>query len=242
MELSPITPLLSSPGPLGFRRDGRPIWPIAGGSQDHPAPPAATPVPVPAVEDTPVISMTQEQFSRRCTSEKDQGRRAGVRDLLVQLGFDTVTSLQEALQTKTSPPAPAAGPQLTDLERREREAGQREASLVQREAALAERERQVARRAVLADLGAAGDDLDDAAVLLDGAVGPEADEEAVARAADEIKRRRPGFFAQPSTPPPAPAGGPAGAVPPRPAGPAETPGAGGLAMARRRGHLPASTS
>ncbi|WP_369178627.1 hypothetical protein [Streptomyces mutabilis] len=87
---------LPSTVPLGFRKDGRPIHPILGASADDPSNggiggtgegTGGTPVSVP-----------QSELSRLFAREKDQGRRAGVRDLVAQLGFDSQKTLTDFVQ------------------------------------------------------------------------------------------------------------------------------------------------
>ncbi|MET9970880.1 hypothetical protein ABZZ80_34460, partial [Streptomyces sp. NPDC006356] len=104
------------------------------------------------------------------------------------------------------------------------------------EAEAAARERDAARRAVLVSLGAAGNELEDAAVLLSRTADENADDAALRTAAGELKTRRPELFGQqPPTPPPS--GSPDGGVPARSGRTPARPGAAGLDMARRRGHL-----
>lgn len=127
---------------------------------------------------------------------------------------------------------------LSEDERRRQELEQREQQLAAREAAAAERERVANRRAVLAGLGATGDDLEDAAALLRAP--DDADDQALREAAEALKARRPELFGakpaqQPNTLPPAPGGAPANGTPNR--GPGEKIGSRGLEMARLRGHL-----
>ncbi|MER5462368.1 hypothetical protein ABT010_17090 [Streptomyces sp. NPDC002668] len=95
------------------------------------------------------------------------------------------------------------------------------------------------RRAALAGLGASGDDLDDASLLIDRTLAeqPDADEDAITTAAEQLKEGRPELFGQSrEVVPPAPGGSPAGGPPSR-AGVPPKPGAAGLEMARRRGFV-----
>ncbi|MFF5538639.1 hypothetical protein ACFY71_40365 [Streptomyces cinerochromogenes] len=107
-----------------------------------------------------------------------------------------------------------------------------------REAQAVARERAALLRSALAGLGAAGDDLSDAVLLIDRALSdqPDADEDAVAAAAEQLKERRPELFGSRAAAPPAPGGSPAGDPPSR-GGVPPKPGAAGRAMVRRRGFI-----
>ncbi|MFF7190430.1 hypothetical protein ACFZAR_35625 [Streptomyces sp. NPDC008222] len=85
-------------------------------------------------------------------------------------------------------------------------------------------------------LGATGEDLKDAERLL--AVDDDADENAVAEAAEALKARRPELFAHAAAPvpPAAPGGSPAGGPPPRGSN-MPKPGQHGANIARQRGFL-----
>ncbi|MFM9538684.1 hypothetical protein ACKI1I_41030 [Streptomyces turgidiscabies] len=182
---------------------------------------------------TPNDGVTQDDLSRLLAREKTQGGRAAVKKLLGDLGFETPESLTEFVTAKRDADKAA----LTDVERRERAADEQFKAAELREAQAMARERAAIRRAALAGLGAAGDDLDDAVLLVDSALGdqPDADEGAVVAAAEQLKERRPELFgnAREATQP-APGGSPAGGPPKRGAIPPRR-GAAGLEMARRRG-------
>ncbi|MEU3783442.1 hypothetical protein [Streptomyces sp900129855] len=231
MNARPTRPPLPL-APLGFRRDGRPILPILGASGDDPDEQGSeeTTETPPAPEGQ--VTLSQDELSRRFTREKDQGRRAGVRELLAQLGFDNVRTLDDFVRAQRD----AEQSRLSDLDRREQELTTREQQTAQREAEAAARERDAARRAVLVSLGAAGSELEDAAVLLARTTDEDADDTALRAAADQLKTRRPELFGQqPATPPPS--GSPDGGVPGRSGRTPPRPGSAGLDMARRRGHL-----
>ncbi|MBK3625348.1 hypothetical protein JHN59_10900 [Streptomyces sp. MBT49] len=213
--------------PVGHRRDGRPIYPILGASpEDDSNKP----------EDgggTASGSVTQEDLARLLAREKTQGGRAAVKKLLGDLGFDNSEALSEFIITKRDAEQAA----LTEIERREQAAEEKLKAAEEREAQAAARERAAVRRAALAGLGAAGDDLSDAVLLIDRALAdqPDADEAAVAAAAEQLRERRPELFGQArETVPPAPGGYPAGG-PPKRGGVPPRRGAAGLEMARRRG-------
>ncbi|WP_075662437.1 hypothetical protein [Streptomyces acidiscabies] len=213
--------------PVGHRRDGRPIYPILGASPDDDS-------NKPGDEDgAPNGGVTQEDLSRLLAREKTQGGRAAVKKLLGDLGFDSSEALTEFITTKRDAEQAA----LTEVERREQVAEEKLRSAETREAQALARERAAIRRAALGGLGATGDDLDDAVLLIDRALHdqPDADEAAVAAAAEQLKERRPELFGPGrETVPPAPGGSPAGG-PPKRGGIPPRRGAAGLEMARRRG-------
>lgn len=196
--------------PVGYRRDGRPIWPIRGGSQDNPPPPSP---------DTTVLSISQDELTRKLTREKDQGRRAGVRELVDKLGFETADALTAFVAT-TRKAETEGRARLADLEQREAEVARREG--------IAERQR------ALLDLGVSSQDAADALTLLNDALGDNATPEEVQETAKAIADRRPAWFGTDSVKP-APAG-PVGGPPART--PSQLrPGQAGRDMARRRGYL-----
>lgn len=222
-------PLPSPITPVGYRRDGRPIYPVLGASSDdgsndggssgHPSP----------------TGVTQDDLSRLLAREKTQGGRTAVKKLLGDLGFDNSEALTEFV-TRQRDAEQAA---LSEIERREQAAEEKTRTAEAREAQAVARERAAVRRSTLAGLGSTGADLDDALLLIDRALAdqPDADEDAVSVAAQELKERRPELFGQTrDSSPPAPGGSPAGGPPPRGATPAR-PGAAGIEMARRRGFL-----
>ncbi|WP_327297750.1 MULTISPECIES: hypothetical protein [unclassified Streptomyces] len=222
----------SLPNPLelvGRRRDGRPIYPILGASpEDDSNKPDDD-------SGSAVGSVTQEDLSRLLAREKTQGGRAAVKKLLGDLGFDNSEALSEFITTKRDAEQAA----LTEVERREQAAEEKLRTAEAREAQAAARERAAIRRAALAGLGSAGEDLGDAILLIDRVLDdqPDADEEAVAAAAEQLKERRPELFGQSrETSPAAPGGSPAGGPPSR-GGVPPKPGEAGLEMARRRGFV-----
>ncbi|MFK8848446.1 hypothetical protein [Streptomyces sp. Ac-502] len=209
---------------LGYRKDGRPIYPILGASSDD------------ASNDEAAVSISQKQLNTLLAREKDQGGRAAVRALADKLGFANATELADYVNGQRQ----AEQEQLTETQRREQELVAREKAVIAREAATLVRERDAARRAVLAGVGATGQNLEDAAVLL--RVDDDADDATVQQAVQDLKTRRPELFTVPPTgtalPPAAPGGAPASVPPPRPGNATAKPGAAGAEMARRRGLLP----
>ncbi|MFD7769833.1 hypothetical protein [Streptomyces sp. NPDC059787] len=224
--------------PVGYRRDGRPVYPILGAAPTDPAnqqpPTAPAPAPDPAVLATPTPD--QEALNRLLAREKQQGGRAAIRDLVEQLGFTKADELAAFVQQQRDAQQAA----LSDLERREQAAAEREATAQQREAQALARERAATRRAVLVGLGATGADLADAELLL--IADDDADETALTEAATALKARRPELFGASTTtaaPPAAPGGSPAGGPPSRGTN-LPKPGSHGAEMARQRGFLTGS--
>lgn len=189
-----------------------------GGNPPTPAPPAADPKPAdpPKPGPPPVTKeFTQEDLERVAAREKAQGKRSALKEFAEEHGFtspeDAATFIAAARQAQDAA--------LSEQEKRERELADREAKAEAREKAAIERERVANRRAVLVGLGATGADLEDAAALL--RVADDADDTAVAEAADALKARRPELFGTkapetvPPVLPPAPGGAPAGGGTPR---------------------------
>lgn len=213
---------------LGYRRDGRPIHPVLGASPEDPS-----------NGGEPQVTLGQQQLQQMMAREKDQGSRAGRRDLVEKLGFTSAAELEQWVTQQRD----AEQEQLTDAQRREQDLSARETAAAQREAAAVSRERSAVRRSALAGRGAVGDNLEDAVALL--RLPDDADATALEAAVTDLQGRRPELFRVPAPGaghvPPAPGGAPASAPPARPGGPAPKPGEGGLAMARRRGLLPPSS-
>ncbi|MGW1157752.1 hypothetical protein ACWD48_05900 [Streptomyces sp. NPDC002519] len=221
--------------PVGYRRDGRPIFPILGADPTDPSNQQIPPAPGADPAVLPAQVPDQEALNRLLAREKQQGERAAIRRLVEQLGFTKTDDLTTFVQQQRD----AQAAQLSEVERREQAAVDATAAAAAREAQAVARERAAVRRAVLVGLGATGDDLKDAELLL--VVDDDADEDAVTEAAQVLKARRPELFAQPAAvvPPAAPGGSPAGGPPPRGAN-VPKPGAHGADMARQRGFLTGS--
>ncbi|CAM5466583.1 hypothetical protein [Streptomyces aurantiogriseus] len=206
---------------------------------DEPTRPAAEP----ATENTgvAVVTLPQDELSRRFAREKDQGRRAGVRDLLGQLGFESAKALTEFVENQRQAEQQrrdAEQARLSEAERREQAAAERERQAQDREAEATARERDAARRAVLVGLGATGAELEDAVALLARRIEPDADDSTLVQAAEELKQRRPELFgARSPQPPTAPPSGSPSNIPGRSGSTPPRPGQFGLDLARRRGHL-----
>ncbi|MET9972514.1 hypothetical protein ABZZ80_43240, partial [Streptomyces sp. NPDC006356] len=132
MNARPTRPPLPL-APLGYRRDGRPILPVLGASSDDPAeqePDGATDAGTTPPPQSGQVTLSQDELTRRFTREKDQGRRAGVRELLSQLGFDSARALSDFVRAQRE----AEQEKLSDLDRREQELATREQQAAEREA------------------------------------------------------------------------------------------------------------
>ncbi|MER6925472.1 hypothetical protein ABT314_42305, partial [Streptomyces spiralis] len=108
--------------PVGYRRDGRPIFPILGADPTDPSNqqlPTA-PTVVPAIATVPTPAVDQEALNRLLAREKQQGGRAAVRELVEQLGFAKAEDLTAFVQQQRDAKAAA----LSDLERREQAAAE----------------------------------------------------------------------------------------------------------------------
>ncbi|MFF4504811.1 hypothetical protein [Streptomyces sp. NPDC001401] len=227
-------PLPDPHTPIGHRRDGRPIFPVLGADPTDPSnqqlPPGPTPDPAP-----PAQPLDQDALNRLLAREKQQGERAAIRRLVEQLGFTKTDDLTTFVQQQRD----AQAAQLSEIERREQAAADAATAAAAREAQAIARERAAVRRAALVALGATGDDLRDAELLL--VVEEDADEDAIAEAAAALKARRPELFGTTTAtvPPAAPGGSPAGGPPPRGAN-LPKPGQHGADMARQRGFLTGS--
>ncbi|MGW0992021.1 hypothetical protein ACWD5V_01610 [Streptomyces sp. NPDC002523] len=218
--------------PVGFRRDGRPIYPILGASSEDETNDQLDDGTDDGGQEQQV-TVTQDRLGKMLTREKAQGERAAIKRLLSSLGFDTPKALSEFVTARKEADQAA----LSEVERREQAAQERELQAARREELAAERERAALRRAVLVALGAEGDDLLDAERLL-ALDDEDADEAQIQSAAEALRARRPELFGEVRTPvPAAPAGAPAGRGPTRTT-PVSKPGSAGLDMARRRGLIP----
>ncbi|MGW3101343.1 hypothetical protein [Streptomyces sp. NPDC001100] len=223
-----VRPLPPRRRPVGFRDDGRPIYPVLGASSEDESNDQLDDAAEPGQEQQ--VTVTQDRLGKMLTREKAQGERAAVKRLLATLGFDSPKALSEFVTEQREAEQAA----LSEVERREQAAQERELQAARREELAAERERAALRRGALVALGAEGDDLADAERLL--AVGDEdADEAQVQSAAEALRARRPELFGEIRTPvPAAPAGAPAGRGPTRTTT-VSKPGSAGLEMAKRRG-------
>jgi hypothetical protein len=237
--IKPLTP----PGTVvGYRRrDGRPIYAIAGGAEADP--PGNSGEGNQGGSDQgggstdPARTFSQDEVNRMLTREKDQGSRAGVRALLDKLGVDKADDLEGVLTRQRE----AEQAQLSEAERAKRDAdnaratADRERDAAKRDRASVRIERALLRANVNVNL------LDDASILVGNGLGDDADEQAVTDAVASLAERMPTMFGEASGTPtqsqPRPPASPTSQPPARPQ-PAPQPwGAGGLAEARRRGLL-----
>ncbi|WP_330306213.1 MULTISPECIES: hypothetical protein [unclassified Streptomyces] len=227
-------PLPDPKTPLGYRRDGRPIYPILGADPTDTSNQQLPPGPNTDPALPPAQVPDQEALNRLLAREKQQGERAAIRKLVEQLGFTKTDDLTTFVQQQRE----AQAAQLSEIERREQVAAEATTAAQRREAQAVVRERAAVRRSALVALGATGDDLKDAERLL--AVEDDADEDTIAEAATALKARRPELFATTTLlPPAAPGGSPAGGPPPRGAN-MPKPGQHGADMARQRGFVTGS--
>ncbi|MGX1840594.1 hypothetical protein [Streptomyces diastaticus] len=189
-----------------------------GGDPPPPAPQAPKPAP-PA--EPPHVTYTQDELARLAAKEKDQGRRAGAKAALEEFATEHGFSNVDDAKAFIAAARQAQEAALSEQEKREKALAEREAAAEAREQAALARERVASRRALLAGLGATGDDLDDATQLL--RADDDADEATLTAAAEALKTRRPELFGGTTTPaaapklPPAPSGAPAGGPPRAPA-------------------------
>ncbi|WP_060888533.1 hypothetical protein [Streptomyces scabiei] len=197
----------------------------AGQQQNPPAPVLPPAGPQALLDTTTGLPMTQDRFTTIMTRENGKGRLKVLKELCEAAGlpFDhertDVAQLTQVLKDAEE----ARKAQLSDdqrrtqeIEAREQALADREAQARQREADAARRDRETRIRAALVTLGATGDDLNDAVLLMN--VPDEATDEQITQAATQLKERRGVLFgtAAPQTLPPAPSGGPAGGGTPRP--------------------------
>lgn len=200
-------PYTGIPGMAVFYNDG---------SNPPADPPKPGPPPTPSAE--PVKQFSQEELERIAAREKSQGERAGARRALEEFAAEHGFSNVEDAKAFIAAARQAEEAKKSEEQRLRDELERIKAEAAAREAAAVARERAANRRALLAGLGATGDDLEDAAALL--RVNDDADEAAVREAAEKLKERRPELFGSRPAPqasplPPAPGGAPAGAPPAR---------------------------
>lgn len=173
--------------PVGYRRDGRPVFPVCGASPEDESNEQLDDAE--GEGQVQQITVTQDRLGKMLTREKAQGERAAVKRLLSGLGFDTSKDLTEFVTSQREAEQAA----LSEVERREQAASERELQAARREEAAAERECAALRRAALVALGASGDDLVDAERLL-ATDDEDADEGQISAAAEALRSRRPELF------------------------------------------------
>lgn len=212
--------------PIGFTAKGQPIYPVGGGSEPTPEP---TPTPTPPVPTPPAppaqVTMTQEALNALMAKEKDQGARKLLAD---SLGFDSLEKAKEFIESQRK----AAEDAKSEEQKRLDAITARETAATQAVAEAATATRNARISSALAELGATGENLRDAAVLLAARVTADADEAAIREAAGKLKEARADFFDPTKSPTPAPSSVPAPTPPPAPT--TGEFGAQGLEEAKRR--------
>ena len=68
--------------PVGYRRDGRPIFPILGADPTDPSNQQLPSVPASSMAVVPTSAVDQDALNRLLAREKQQGERAAVRRLV----------------------------------------------------------------------------------------------------------------------------------------------------------------
>lgn len=191
--------------------------------------------------DDPIVKVGDREFRTSelqtiMAREKREGKRSGASEVLQTLGFDKVEDLQSFV-TRAKEREQA---DETEAQRKAREADERrkqadaDAQTAAEERRLAQMERRLIRAGVVDDDDAA---LDDAVVLLQRDLDPQADDAAISDAVEKLKERRPELFG--GTREETPRGRQSGQLPGggkrKPPAPSQQPfGAGGLARAERR--------
>jgi hypothetical protein len=203
----PAQPPVPSPADLATRNQ-----------PPQPAPAA----PAPGGDDEDKVHLTQRRLNVLMKAEKDEGRRAALRQFAEAAGLDPDSVDPDKLGQMLKDAQTARQAQLTEeqrraeaLEQREKDLEARAVQLKQQAAEAARRDRDTRIRSALVRLGATGDDLEDAAALL--RIPDDATDEQITQAAQQLKERRGVLFGSvaPQTLPPAPSGGPAGGNAPR---------------------------
>ncbi|MCF1600613.1 hypothetical protein, partial [Streptomyces muensis] len=179
-----------------------------------PAAPPASPPPVPTPKDVAdrqsgqgsdeeTVTVTQKRLSLMMTREKDQGRQSALRDLAAEAGLDPDSVDAEQIKQVLGDAKKLKEAQLSEEQRREAAFADREKAITAKETTAAEtlaaaqaKLQEAQRTSALIGLGAADADLEDALVLLDKALAetPDADADAIAEAAKDLKKRRPALF------------------------------------------------
>ncbi|MYT29545.1 MULTISPECIES: hypothetical protein [unclassified Streptomyces] len=85
---------LPSRRPVGYRRDGRPIFPVLGASPEGETNDQLDDAPEAAGQEQQVTD-AQERLGKLLTREKAQGERAAIKRLLASLGFESPKALTE---------------------------------------------------------------------------------------------------------------------------------------------------
>lgn len=212
---------------------------LANRAPQPPAPAPSDNAPQPLLDKDTGLPMTQARFAKIMTRENDKGRMKVLKELCEAAGVpfqheDTdITRLTQVLKdAETTRQAQLSEDQRRneELARKEQELQAGRDTLEQERAAIAAERRALAREQALTRLGAidvvddkgqvTAPNLQDALAMLERDLRetPDADQAALAAAAEALKKRRPELFGAapaPQTLPPAPSGGPAGGNAPR---------------------------
>jgi hypothetical protein len=129
-------------------------------------------------------------LQRLAADEKRQGKRAGQREVLEQLG---VTDLDAAKALIASAQEQQRKDE-TEAQRKQREADEKAAAADREKAIAAEERRAASLERALIRRGVGDADLDDAVALLQKQLGQDADADAIAAEADKLKERRAELF------------------------------------------------
>ena len=192
------------------------------GQQQPPVTPPGQPASADPTPGDEPAGITQRRLNVIMKHEKEEGRRAALRQVAEAAGLDPETFDPAKFGDLFKQAEQARQAQLSEEQRRAEELANREKELAdrlaaadQRVAEAAQRDRDSKVRAALVRLGATGDDLDDAARLI--TVPDDADDTAITQAADKLKERRGELFGAtaPQQLPPAPSGAPAAGNAPR---------------------------
>lgn len=158
-----------------------------GGAPTPPAPPAA---PAPAAG-----TFTQEQVNEFTAAEKEQGRRAALKDVQDKLGVP----LEEA-EKMLKDFKKAQDDAMTEVEKREKTAAEREAAAEARAQASVDRERKATAQLALITAGVRQDRLEHAVDSLAPKLEPEEDgtfsEDKAKKAAEKFKSTVPELFGE----------------------------------------------
>lgn len=143
---------------------------------------------MPGENEEEIKTFTKDEMTQRINEARAQAAREGKKAVLESLGFENTDALKTFIEDAQAARAAAE----SETEKRERELAEREAVLVKREAEAAAKTLELVKKNALASLGATGDNLEDAARLLD--ITADMSGEEIAQAAKNIQDRHPGMF------------------------------------------------
>lgn len=131
---------------------------------------------------------SRDDLTARVNQARAQAAREGKKTVLESLGFEDM----ESLKTFVEGAREAADAAKTETEKREAALAEREAALLKRETEAAAQALDLTKKNALAALGATGDNLKDAARLLD--ITADSTEDEIKTAAEALRKRHPGMF------------------------------------------------